>query len=223
MRKIMTLLTFCMLSLISCYSQTNENLTIIKSGNFVITDTSIIPSDSKQFYFPLKVFNDNKRHVGRDTFVNSWYSKHLFAMKEPIIYLDKSQNEIYRFTWVRTFDNPIIVRIEKHGNTYILFWKLCNGEGGFEPGELTLNEQKTIDKTTWDEFKNRINQINFWDLETNLESIAIDGSQWILEGKTSNKYHVVDRHSPYSKSKFYECCDFLIRLTDLKINNEEKY
>ena len=186
-------------------------------------DTAFIPKDSNQYYFPLDVFKDTSSFVGYERFVVSWYSKHLFAMKEPIFYADKSKNEIYRFTWLRTFNNPIAIRVEKHGDLYLLFWKLCDGAGGYEPGKLVINKQKKIDKSTWNKLKNKINHINFWDLNTHEKSSGSDGSRWILEGKFQNQYNVVDRWTPNKKDKYYNCCDFILGLTDLKINSDEKY
>ena len=174
------------------------------------------------FYFPSKLLGGDDQWL--DSFLNKWYSEQLFAMREPIIFSDKSNKEIYRFTWLRTFDNPIAIRIEKQDSTYLLFWKVCNGAGGYEPGQLTENKQKTIDKETWDKFKSKLNDINFWNLPTKENEImGTDGSQWILEGKKDSKYHTVDRWSPSEKGKYYQCCDFLIGLTDLKIKADDKY
>jgi len=174
------------------------------------------------FYFPSKLLGGNDQWL--DSFSNKWYSEQLFAMREPIIFSDKSNKEIYRFTWLRTFDNPIAIRIEKQDSTYLLFWKVCNGAGGYEPGQLTTDKQKIIDKQTWDKFKNKLSDINFWNLPTKEKDImGTDGSQWILEGKKGNKYHAVDRWSPSEKSKYFQCCDFLIGLTDLNIKDADKY
>ena len=177
--------------------------------------------DSNEFYFPMEVFRDTSLYVGRDTFINSWYSEQLFAMREPILYLENGSNEIYRFTWLRTFHNPIAIRIEKNGHDYILFWKQCSGAGGYEPGNIEVSTQRVISKVQWDKFKSKVHTLNFWNMNTNEgETLGTDGSRWILEGKEANKYHVVDRWTPNEKSNFYRCCDFLIQLTDLNVNNK---
>jgi hypothetical protein len=188
-----------------------------------VTDTSLIPMDSTEYYFPLEGFRDSMEYDGQDVFLDTWYSKHLFAMREPIIFKDKSQNEIYRFTWLRTFNDPIAIRIEKHGDNYALYWKSCDGAGGYAPGKLITDQRKVISKETWNEFIKRIDQIDFWNLPTNEKVLGMDGAQWILEGKTPTKYHVTDRWTPDEKSNYYQCCSFLIEQTDLKINPRDKY
>jgi hypothetical protein len=188
-----------------------------------VIDTSLIPMDSSEYYFPLKAFLDSADYPGQDVFVLKWYSKHLFAMKEPIIFKDKSQNEVYRFTWLRTFDDPIAIRIERQGDNYFLYWKSEDGSGGYAPGKLIIDQQKVIAKETWIEFLKRLEQIDFWGLSTKDNVWGMDGSRWILEGKTPAHYHVVDRWTPDAKSDYYQCCNFLIEQTDLIIKDNEKY
>ena len=40
------------------------------------------------------------------------------------------KEELYRFTWLRTFDNPASIRIQKHGNNIMLFAKVSSAAGG---------------------------------------------------------------------------------------------
>lgn len=206
--------------LTACQNHSNRNT----AKYFLITDNLRVATDSTKFYFPSDVFRDTSIYVGREAFLNSWYSKHLFAMKEPILYADKSQNETYRFTWLRTFHNPIAIRIEKSDNSYTLYWKLCDGAGGYEPGQLIINKWKEIDGEKWNEFQNGLAQIDFWNMQTNeTEVLGTDGSRWILEGKKDQQYQVLDRWSPSEKSKYYQVCYFLIGLTDVVIKEDEKY
>jgi len=154
------------------------------------------------------------------------YSMELSAMKEPVLYNDTSKNEIYRFSWFRSFDDPIAIRIEKSKDTYLLYWKSCYNKVD-KPMALLIDERKIIDKATWDLFKDKLKKLAYWKMDTNDPpepgTIRLDGSNWILEGKTATKYHVVDRWSPDSKSKYYQCCDYLIGLTDLNIPPRGKY
>jgi hypothetical protein len=218
--------------LTNCLGQNSKTSVSIKSENQSLKQTSFVPSDSNQFYFPLKtfrdssllkVFPDSSFYISHDRSVNTRYSKNLFIMREPIVYMDKSQNEVFRFTWLRSFEEPIAIRIEKHDESYLIFWKSCSLNNDNNPAKLTVTKQKRIDKQTWDEFQSRISQIDFWYLKTNENVFDNDGSHWILEGKTPEKYHVVDRWSPKNESAFYQCCDFLIELTNLKIKNRDKY
>ena len=215
MKRTIILSIVTLVILLSCQGKNNKISLKTTTMSYELPDL-YIPTDSTKFYFPNSVFNKF------DNFCNIWYSKHLFAMREPILFSDSSQTETYRFVWLRTFHNPIAIRIEKQQEIYLLTWKLCNGAGGYEPGQLTMAKQKQIDEITWENFKTLLNQIDFWNMDTEVETMGLDGSQWILEGKDADKYHVVDRWTPRGGA-YYQCCDFLIGLTDLTFKKKDKY
>lgn len=177
-----------------------------------------VTAQNKSYFPPGKSTDYSKI----DSFEVKWYSEQLEALKEPVLYSDTSGNETYRFTWLRTFDHPIAIRFEKHQNKYFLYWKMCNGAGGYSPGKLKKDKHKMITQAMWDSFIDKINKANFWQLSTREKALGNDGSEWILEGKLASKYHVVSRWTP-NAGEYYECCDFLIGLTGLKIPEKEKY
>jgi len=118
----------------SCTTATDKT---IKSDNKF--DTLHLPLDSSIFYFETKAnWQDNTQNA-LDTFVTEWYSKMLFALQEPVLRNYQGDKEIYRFTWLRTFHHPISVRLEKQNNIIKLFVKVCNGAGGYEPGQLIFD------------------------------------------------------------------------------------
>ncbi|MDB4924074.1 hypothetical protein [Mucilaginibacter sp.] len=172
----------------------------------------------KKFYFPV---DESKRNSGITSFENLWYSLKLEAMNEPVIYKHKSGVNSYRFTWLRSFHHPIAIRINKNNNVYSIYWKMSDN-GKYE--KLVTDKHKIISKATWDLFESKLKQLDYWKMGTNSnERSGMDGAQWILEGKKANTYHLIVRWSPESKSKYYQCCDYLIGLTDLKIPAREKY
>jgi len=142
----------------------------------------------------------------------NWYSSHLLAMDEPVL-IDTLPTKIYRFTYLRTFDNPIVIRLENLNDTVSLHWKVSDGKGGYEPGEIIINKSKELTTTEWDYFESKIKSLGFWELPTLETDIGgQDGSQWILEGKYLGKYKVVDR---WSGGEIKRVCKELLNLTDL--------
>ncbi len=171
------------------------------------------------FYFP---FNP-KDTSNLTQFEIKWYSGQLSAMKESVLFNDKSRNEIYRFTWLRTFHHPVAIRIEKYNHSYVLYWKMCDGAGGYAPGKLIVDKHKTITEANWNEFASRLQNLDFWRLSTKERVFGDDGAEWILEGKLFDNYHVVTRWTPNASTGYYKLCDFLIGLTGLKIPAHQKY
>ena len=214
---------------------------------FIIVVISSFTNGSAQNYFPLMSSQNEKRlheaifsvdtiSEGQkmtllldaafnnkiDSFSDSWYSKHLSALKEPVIYSDKTNKEIIRFTWLRTFDNPIVIRIMNNSGVVFVYWKKSNGAGGYDPGDLVIDEKKRIEFQQWNEIVQKLGKINFWGMPTNYPTMGLDGARWILEAKIGNKYHVVDRWSG-DDSKIKPFCLDLLTMTDLKIEKRKIY
>lgn len=217
---LFTIVLFCF----QCHSK--KHLTIdpippppIQNGNFQAKNNT-------QKYFPLGIFQDSTTYyVDHDPyFSNSWYSRHLSALKEPILYNQTSMSEVYRFTWLRSFHNPISIRIENKCENIFIYWKRSNGSGGYDPGQITKSRRKKLSESQWLTFINMLDDINFWELKTNDSTIAgFDGAQWILEGNDNTKYHIIDRWSPNKESQYFKTCKYLIGLTDLKIKKRNIY
>ena len=157
-----------------------------------------------------------------DSFSNTWYSGHLLVLEEPVIYSDSTNIEIIRFTWLRTFHNPIIIRIVNNEEIVFIYWKKSNGAGGYNPGNLIVNEKKRIESQQWTEIVQKLEKSKFWEISTNYPRFGLDGAQWILEAKIGNKYHVVDRWSG-DDSEIGQFCLDLLKMTDLKIKKREIY
>ena len=169
-------------------------------------ESSGIPVDSNQLYFPLELFPEISFDTGKfqlidnslDTLRVKAHSDFLRKTQEPIIFNKLFEGNAFRLIWYRTFENPIIVRIGNNQNQYYLSWKLTDGAGGYDLGELYISGTKNINEEIWREFNRLINRSGFWNDETLIsELIAEDADQWILEGKYDDKYHLILRNSPY--------------------------
>lgn len=147
-----------------------------------------------------------------------WYSKHLLAMKEPILNKLTGVN-IYRFTWLRTFHKPIVIRLEKSDKKVTLIWKVNDGKGGYDPGKIIIEDKKDLRIDIWDEFEITLESANFWNLKP-VNDITIDGSHWILEGKIGNDYHLVER---FLGGEIKEACLKLLKFTGMQIDEKEIY
>lgn len=224
MRTVIKILTI-ILTLITAdlFGQTRDNLIINKQKDRLEIDSIDKNISDSGFYFPVTTRIDSNKCIGFDSFTNEWYSKHLRAMNESILFEGKLNKEVFRFTWLRTFHNPIIIRIEKENDSVNLFYKMTNGAGGYEPGEIVIDKRKKLTLIDWGKFVYLVDSCRFWSTmpcEKLME--GLDGSQWILEGATNDFYQVIDKWTP-RKGPYYDCCNFLIELTDIKIKKKEKY
>ena len=133
-------------------------------------------------------------------------------MQESSLFQETGDDiETYRFTWLRTFHNPVVIRISRQHDTFSILLKLCDGNGGFEPGNLVVNLTRAIPRQDWEIFQGHLNTIDFWAMEPRDDSvIGLDGAEWLLEGKKDGRYRLITRLSPRSRNiHYYQCCDYL--------------
>lgn len=119
--------------------------------------------------------------------------------------------EIYRFTWLRTFDNPVIVRLERKADIYKFVYKIGKGAAGYEPEGLKKSKSIKITNTEWDYFVNLLNNSGFDTIPNRFYFPMCDGTTWILEHRSAFDYKAHETNEP--DSLFMICGLYLLELT----------
>lgn len=186
------------------------------------TDSANVPLDSSVYYFPPALLEDTSaKSTKYVTLVEKWYSGTLFAFKEPLLYNREDDKEVYRFTWLRARDYPIVIRIEKKAGKEILYVKESEGLNGY-PGRIILNRNQEISIAQWKHLKKLLKKAGVWEKRYFPYNRGMDGADWILEGSLDKSYFVAIQWSP-KKNAFRKCCEYLITLSKLHIPRKEKY
>lgn len=86
--------------------------------------------------------------------------------------------------------------------------------------KIVINETKNYSNTEWTKFEQLIKDANYWGMVPTYNTIGQDGSTWIIEAHTKNKYWFVDRWAPRDNDAFRKCGEYLIKLSTL---NERIY
>lgn len=170
-------------------------------------------------YVPLETFQG----IESARYRIKWYSNELRNLKEPVL-INSQSDKVFRFTYLRSFHNPIVIGIENTNNKIKIYRKELAGDGTEEPAKIINDKSKELTVKEWTDIVSAINSIDFWNLpSTNIPDgiIQMDGAQWILEGKELGKYHVVDRWS--GESEITNVCKQLMKLSDLIINQSDIY
>jgi hypothetical protein len=168
----------------------------ISSGETIAAELLDCPSkNSSNYYFPQGTLAPQNAQI--DELSRSWYSKHLHSMREPSLSCG-STGLTYRFTWLRTFHHPVVIRVVDSGRMGSLLAVELDGAGGYEPGKLIRRQESTLSKTQLLELKSLFASTSFWTLPTPKETSGMDGSEWIIEVTDNGRYHVVVRWTPTS-------------------------
>jgi hypothetical protein len=171
---------------------------------------------------PLHENADGQMQNGTVTTRDSGYAPPWAAFREPGLEKYKGENEVYRLTWMRTFNHPVAIRMEKSPEQVTLYVKMMDGRGGYDWGKLIVSKRIPLMPVAWSELQKKIAGNHFWQLSTRIDEGGFDGSTWILEGYANGVYHAINRWSP-ATGPVRDIGDYLIQLSGLSISESEYY
>jgi len=155
-------------------------------------------------YFPPSFLSANLACDGKDNIINEieadWYPRHWRAAEEPSFYLasrTSNKTRSLRFTWLRTFEDPVIVRIDELAPGKMrLTAKQLSGAGGYDPGEVarTIVRDLTVDEQA--RFAAALTHAKVFELPPVVCEGGSDGARWIVEATGAPGYQYVNRWSP---------------------------
>jgi hypothetical protein len=189
----------------------------------VLTVLAGISISAQDNYFPATAFGDLKSS-------QEWialYSKYLEAFDEPTLF-DGSWSGLsqsYRFLWLRSFHNPVSVRLDVRGDgTGIVTIKVGEGPRASADKRRVQNTTLALTKREVDSFLDQIEAKGFWRLPPQEDPVSgPDGARWILEGRTGGQYHVVHRWTPKSGAVRMLCLYLAVDLGRMKLRDDEIY
>jgi hypothetical protein len=181
-------------------------------------------------YFPIQTTRGGE---GLTQFEAQWYSRFLEKMEEPPLpeFANNTTAQIYRILILPTWGNPICVQVQKHGDTYDLSARRLDGFAGYQVGALIESKRVQLDDTDSKALDALVSSASFFRLPSKEDKkwVGMDGDDWVLEGLSGGKYHVVSRWcaSSYNSKKrglkpFVALCKFLIDESTLSQRPENK-
>ncbi len=181
--------------------------------------------DYKEMYFPLKNrFKDSLyNEAAIDTFTDIWYTNDLKHLKEQAIMGNPEVDDIFRFTWLRSFDAPVSITLQKTGNEWQLTSRILQYAGNYLPYHVKMISKKPGAIESYQIYR-LFNNIDFEHLPTidKNEDSGHDGSEWIYEMKYKGRYHFTSRWSS-GFGRYRQIGKLLINISGLNIPEKEVY
>jgi len=212
---------FC-LSLISCSnSQSSESVETSEHFFPPLVFASPVPDGFD------KIEEDEKRG---DKCTREWYEDWITKMEETSIYKSCSENkDVYRLSWLPSFDPPIAIRVAKRDTGIELIGKQMTEAPYDNPSASDYQfKKKSLQLQEWSRLKNFIKEIDFWNLPTVLDRYTVlndstlsfdmpgnDGAQWLIEGCRSGNYHITDRWSGEVPENYKALFRYFINLSEI--------
>jgi len=157
-------------------------------------DRGAMPKPEKQDHFPPGVF---RRAWDGTPFLELWRSRSLQELDEPSIFARRTSPgaRIYRFTWQRSFDPEISVRLEVESDGTAILTSKHLAIHPVKPAALTTQTKK-LSRWRTNRLVRQFDRAGFWNAPTDLDDGGLDGATWLFEACRDGRYHVVDRWSP---------------------------
>jgi hypothetical protein len=154
---------------------------------------------------------------------NDWYPRHWEAADEPSLNERSNspaaaETSTLRFTWLPSFQHPVIVRIERTGNEARLVAKQLSGQGGYEPGTIEREVRRPLSAAEVAKLDVILSTTKVLEQRPTECDSGLDGSQWIVEGVNRDGYLFVNRWSP-EKGPVREFGEFALLLTGWTIDD----
>jgi hypothetical protein len=142
------------------------------------------------------------KRVPVDDFLKRWFSKHLRAANEPSL-ADAARRRLargeewLRFTFLRSFHHPLIVRVEKRSDgSAWLFATELSGAGGYEPGSIKRRFSRPLKAAEMHRLVLLHTAVSFAEARLARCTGGLDGSEWIIEAASAGRYRYINRWSP---------------------------
>jgi hypothetical protein len=137
----------------------------------------------------------------------NYYTQYLSAMKEPSL-LKKSEvspDFQFRFTWLRSFHDPIAIRVWQDGNSHMIRAIRLTKQPDNSAGPFASDITRKLSSDEWVDLKKVINIDSYLLPIVEQQKLAnltkgLDGAQWIFEVCVDRKYGMIDLWSIKNES-----------------------
>lgn len=162
------------------------------------------PADKKDYFDPALLdtgYSCGESSVvfaAMDPFEVQWFGSQLSAANEPSLYLASLSadrvGDSYRFTWLRSFHAPVVVRIDAMPDGAMhMTAKRLSGKGGYAPGRTAASIERDL---ATEESVSLRHLLEDGELARQLPVgcvAGVDGAQWIVETSIDGRYQYVNR------------------------------
>ncbi len=145
-------------------------------------------------YFPFDTTESafNGREV--DYYIKKWGSETLFFFKEPKLCNYIGDVESIRFTWLRAFENPVVIRISNLNDTaFVRIKELSMKTSENDTPKIVLDTIMALKKEIWEKAVSDLDKNNYVNVINRDTILGKDGASWILESRLHNSYNYIIR------------------------------
>jgi len=129
----------------------------------------------------------------------------------------KANQEIIRFSWFRSFQSTIFVRLDKTGNDIVLSWKEISWSDSLKK-KVVRNGKRHISLPDYKSFSKRLDYSGFDRYAVYEYFPMFDGKTWVMERLQGDKFKVYQSNEP--PDDFVKACYLLVSFTDIDLTHD---
>jgi hypothetical protein len=134
----------------------------------------------------------------------SYYTFYLAAMKEPSLQAAEARAEDFhfRFTWLRSFEDPVSVRVWSHQDKIQCHYVALGGKSQDTPGTPKDEQTLVLNQEQFQTLQALASANEFWAPLNEQEEMmsGTDGAAWIFEWKDALGYRLLDIWTPSAQT-----------------------
>jgi len=128
-----------------------------------------------------------------------------------------ANQEIIRFTWFRSFQSTIFVRLDKTGNDIALNWKEISWNDSLKK-KVVRTGNRRISSTDYTSFTKWLDYSGFDRYGVYTYYPMFDGNTWVMERLQGDKFKVFQSNVP--PEDFVKACYLLVSYTDIDLTHD---
>ncbi|WP_345301876.1 hypothetical protein [Lysobacter hankyongensis] len=147
------------------------------------------------------------------------YASYLSGFGEPSLSC-ATRAPVYRFLWVRSFHGPLIVRVDRRGDT----WHLVAVERVSSDGKR-FDTRRVARMLTRDEGRRlelALARANLFETPSRARLDGLDGAEWVVEARDADRYRLHEEWSP-REGPVREIGEALLSLTGWRFGPRDIY
>lgn len=183
----------------------------------VLAEARRMPCDPVGALWPEQIVSTQTTEPVVDAYYADWFGYHLRSARElSLSDRPAGRNDArltLRFTWLRSFHSPVIVRVDEGANGEMkLTAKRLSGRGGYGPGGVADRRSRPLTEAEAQAVRDALRRTDVFDIMPLGCGDGVDGAEWLLEARDAQRYHFARRWSPQG-GPVREIGDLLLSLT----------
>lgn len=159
------------------------------------TRTAYFPQTLREASLRCGLFGAGARRQMMDVHKAGWYGGHLAAAGEAPLF--RSNERKLRFTWLRTFDAPVVIRLDTGADGAVTMAATeLSGDGGYEPGSVARRIERRLTAGEAAALQRMVEETGALEQAPATCALGLDGAQWIIESVGPDGYRFIERQSP---------------------------